>query len=135
MVLASAVDFADFSVRADTNVRSEEDNDVSVSRAVGAECTPAGLSGERQASQSSKVENLTPSLGENGADVVLRVVMVHLIRARAVSKQSVICSKSMLFQARISFSLYHMSWHGTRELVMQHGFDLGRVLFVFALRE
>lgn len=86
MVLASAVDFADFSVRADTNVRSEEDYDVSVIRAVGAECTPAGLSGERQASQSSKVENLTPSLGEDRADVVLRVVMVNLIRARAVSK-------------------------------------------------
>lgn len=69
---------------------SKHDHNVAVSGAVSAECSPACLASERESCKASKREYFAPSMSEQRGDIFFRVVMVHLVRAGAVSEERVL---------------------------------------------
>lgn len=83
------MDLADNAVFSDANVRCVQENDVSVFGHVVAEGTPASLSCEGNASETAKVEHGAVAFAHQARDILVELIVVELVRARALDKHGV----------------------------------------------
>ena len=86
MVLALTQDLPDVTVAVDAHMRCEQNDDVIVYGDVAAEGVPAGLSCEWKSGEATEWKDAAPALLEEHRDVFTRIVMIDLVRARAVTE-------------------------------------------------
>ena len=93
---AVTVHLADNSLVSDAYMRGIQNNDVAVNGDVVAEGTPAGHAGEGDTSEAAKREDLTPTVLHEVGDIFFVVVVVELIRARALGEDGVLLGDALL---------------------------------------
>ena len=81
--------FPDLTFRCDSDMRREQNKDISVLRHVVTVGLEAGVSNEGDASEATHVKALTPKVGE--APIQTRMMMVDLIHTNAACKKCVFC--------------------------------------------
>ena len=89
VVLAFTKNFTDVSGAVDTYMGREENYDVTIFGDVTAEGVPPGLTREWKSGEATEGEDALPALLEEHGDVFTRVVVIYLVRARAVTEECV----------------------------------------------
>ena len=87
---ALSVHLAYFAITIDTDVRCEQQGNVTILGSVATECCPSSLASEWNSPNPSKCELLAPSIPKERGDIFARVIMVDFVRTRTVSKKCIL---------------------------------------------
>ena len=99
-----------------TYVRCYHNNDVSIQRHMTTESSPSSFTSERESSQTSEWKHLTPSIDEQRGDIFIWVIVIDLIRARAICIQRVIRSESRNLKLLVNHLLNNLAFSRSREI-------------------
>jgi len=116
--LTGAVHLANNTIFSDADVRCIQQNNVAVFGDVMAEGTPACLSGEGNAGKTSKMEHFAIAVAHQARDILTEFIMVQLIRARALSKDSIIFADSKLLELTVDNLVNLSTWKCTGKVLV-----------------
>lgn len=95
-------------------MRSKQDNDVSTFHWMTAESTPTCLTSKWESCKSSQWEHLSPPVLKDGGNIFTRIIVIELIRTRAISKQGVIICETFpnqfISNQFVCFWTFKISW-------------------------
>jgi hypothetical protein len=98
-VLPWSVKRANLAFVVEADMWRKENQNMTVDRAVAAECVPPGLTSEWEPCKASKWEELTPSLLVQGCHIGLRVGVIDLIWASRICKQCIVIIETEFYQS------------------------------------
>ena len=119
VVLAFTENLTDVSRTVNTYMGREENHDVAVFWDVTTEGVPSGLTREWKSGEATEREDALPALLEEHGDVFARVVVIYLVRARAVTEECVIILESVSNKMRGDVDLANLAFEGSREESIQ----------------
>jgi hypothetical protein len=111
---------SNFAFPRNTDMRCKKNYDVSISWYMTCKSTPSCLTTKWQSSQSWYWKNFTPSISQQNTYVLFWIIVINLIWTCTLTKQSVICRKSIFIKNIINNLLDWCASHASFEMLIQY---------------